>query len=156
MAWLILQPKSLSFRTTLKVFLNCLLEFSVTEKWWLRVLSQTAGMCLVLLFCLALLGLSCGVQVIHCIMWLSRCGSGYGSWALEGVGSAVAVCWLSCSSACRIFLDQGLNLCPMNWQADSQPPDKQGSPQTAGFVTKLRFVCCSVANTESSVGQKEK
>ena len=50
MAWLILQPKSLSFRTTLKVFLNCLLEFSVTEKWWLRVLSQTAGMCLVLLF----------------------------------------------------------------------------------------------------------
>ena len=27
-----------------------------------------------------------------------------------------------------IFLDQGLNLCPLHWQADSQPLDLQGSP----------------------------
>ena len=26
---------------------------------------------------------------------------------------------LSCSTACGIFLDQGSNLCPLHWQADS-------------------------------------
>ena len=28
---------------------------------------------------------------------------------------------LSCSAACGIFLDQGSNLCPLDWQADSSP-----------------------------------
>ena len=28
---------------------------------------------------------------------------------------------LSCSVACGIFPDQGLNLCLLNWQADSLP-----------------------------------
>ena len=27
----------------------------------------------------------------------------------------------SCSAACGIFPDQGLNPCPLHWQADSQP-----------------------------------
>ena len=31
---------------------------------------------------------------------------------------------LSCSAACGIFLDQGLNPCPLHWQADSAPPGK--------------------------------
>ena len=30
--------------------------------------------------------------------------------------------------ACRIFPEQGLNLCPLHWQVDSQPLDHQGSP----------------------------
>ena len=30
---------------------------------------------------------------------------------------------LSCSGACGILLDQGLNLCPLHWQEDSQPLD---------------------------------
>ena len=30
--------------------------------------------------------------------------------------------------ACEIVLDQGSNLCPPHWQADSQPLDHQGSP----------------------------
>ena len=34
----------------------------------------------------------------------------------------------SCSVACGIFPDQGLNPCPLNWQADSQPLRHQGSP----------------------------
>ena len=34
----------------------------------------------------------------------------------------------SCSAACGIFPDQGLNLCPLHWQADSQPLRQQGSP----------------------------
>ena len=35
----------------------------------------------------------------------------------------------SCSVACGIFLDQGSNPCPLNWQADSQPLRHQGSPR---------------------------
>jgi len=35
---------------------------------------------------------------------------------------------LSCSTACEIFLDQGLNACPLHWQADSQPLNHQGGP----------------------------
>ena len=36
---------------------------------------------------------------------------------------------LSCSAACGIFPDQGSNLCPLPWQADSQPLCHQGSPE---------------------------
>ena len=39
-----------------------------------------------------------------------------GLWDTESV---VVAQWLSCSTACGIFLDQGSNLCPMHWQADS-------------------------------------
>ena len=35
---------------------------------------------------------------------------------------------LSCPAACGIFLDQGLNLCPLHWQVDSQPLHLQGNP----------------------------
>ena len=34
-------------------------------------------------------------------------------------GSVVVAHGLSCSAACGIFLDQGLNLCPLHWQVDS-------------------------------------
>ena len=34
-------------------------------------------------------------------------------------GSVTVMHRLSCLTACRIFLDQGLNLCPLLWQADS-------------------------------------
>ena len=36
-------------------------------------------------------------------------------------GSVVVAHGLSCSAACGIFPDQGSNLCPLHWQADSQP-----------------------------------
>ena len=36
---------------------------------------------------------------------------------------------LRCSAACGIFLDQGLNLYPLHWQADSKPLDHEGSPK---------------------------
>ena len=35
---------------------------------------------------------------------------------------------LSCSTACGIFLDQALNLCPLHSQVDSYPLSYQGSP----------------------------
>ena len=48
------------------------------------------------------------------------------SWALD-IGSTAVVHRLSCSTACGIFLDQGLNLCLLRWQADfftTEPPGK--------------------------------
>ena len=44
-------------------------------------------------------------------------------------GSVVAAHGPSCSAACGIFPDQGLNPCPLHWQADSQPVRHQGSPR---------------------------
>ena len=43
-------------------------------------------------------------------------------------GSVVEAHGPSCSAACGIFSDQGLNPCPLHWQADSQPLRHQGSP----------------------------
>ena len=49
-------------------------------------------------------------------------------------GSVIVAHGLSCSEACGIFPDQGLNPCPLHWQADSQPLRHQGSP-AGGFLT---------------------
>ena len=38
---------------------------------------------------------------------------------LLSVGSRVVVHGLSCPMACRIFPDQGSNLCPLHWQEES-------------------------------------
>ena len=38
---------------------------------------------------------------------------------LYSAGSVVVVHGLSCSTACGIFPDQGLNPCPLHWQVDS-------------------------------------
>ena len=56
------------------------------------------------------------------IMGSRRVGfSSCGAWAqqLWRVGSVVVVHGLSCSAACGIFPDWGLNPCPLHWQADS-------------------------------------
>ena len=54
-------------------------------------------------------------------------------------GSVIVAHWPSCSEACGIFPDQGSNLCPLHWQADSQPLRHQGSP----IVAVLKFLCTS-------------
>ena len=41
--------------------------------------------------------------------------------ALGALASIVMVHGLSCSMACRIFPDQGLNPCPLHWQTNSYP-----------------------------------
>ena len=38
---------------------------------------------------------------------------------LQSTGSVFMVHRLSCSAARGIFPDQGMNLCPLHWQADS-------------------------------------
>ena len=58
-----------------------------------------------------------------------------GAWAsvvaapgLKSTGSIAVVHRHSCSTAYGIFPDQGSNLCPLSWQADSYPLHHQGSP----------------------------
>ena len=45
-------------------------------------------------------------------------------------GSVIVAHGPSCSAACGIFPDQGSSLCPLYWQADSQPLHHQGSPRS--------------------------
>ena len=47
---------------------------------------------------------------------------------LKSAGSVVEARGLSCSAACGIFLDKGLNLCTLHWRADSLLLSHQGSP----------------------------
>ena len=53
--------------------------------------------------------------------WVSR------SWALGAQASVVAQA-LSCSMACGIFSDEGLNPCLLHWQVTSYLLCPQGSP----------------------------
>ena len=56
----------------------------------------------------------------------SRCmGFIVAACGLSSMGSVVVAQGLSCPMACEIFLDQGLNLCFLHWQANSSgPPGK--------------------------------
>ena len=59
-------------------------------------------------------------------------------------GSVVVVHGPSRSAACGIFPDQGLNPCPLHWQADSQPLRHQGSPGCLFFwcwVVWAVYIC---------------
>ena len=59
--------------------------------------------------------------------------------ALGCSGSGVvASTGLSCFWACRIFPDEGSNLCPLQWQLDSYPLCHQGSP---GVILDLQKSC---------------
>ena len=51
----------------------------------------------------------------------------------RGAGSVIVAHGPSCSMACGFLPDQGSNLCPLHWQADSQPPRHQGSPPNFAF-----------------------
>ena len=71
---------------------------------------------------------SCSRRASHCHGFFCCKVQALGAWALV----AVAHC-LSCPVACGVFLDQGLNLCPLLWQADSYPLYHQGSLFTLFF-----------------------
>ena len=84
------------------------------------------------------------LRLHYCTQALSSCGewgllSSSGAWASHCGG---LFCYCSWTPACRlsscglgswpaasgIFLEQGMNLFVLHWQADSQPLDHQGSP----------------------------
>ena len=55
------------------------------------------------------------------------------------MGLVVVVIGLSCPVALGIFPGQGLNLCPLNWQADSYPLHHQGSPWYTPVLSTLKM-----------------
>ena len=58
----------------------------------------------------------------------------------QHMGSVVVEHGLSCFVACGIFPDQGLNLCPLHWQADSYPLYHQGSPMLLLLLSRFSRV----------------
>ena len=77
---------------------------------------------------LSLVSASGGYSLLRCMCfslgWLLLLQS-----TVSGCTALVAVKHrLSCSVACGIFLVQGSNPCPLLWQADSYPLERQGSP----------------------------
>ena len=64
---------------------------------------------------------------------------------LQSTISIVKVHGLSCSAACGIFPDQGLNPCLLYGQADSLPLSHQGSPLLSflkDIFIKYRILFC--------------
>ena len=77
----------------------------------------------------------CGAWASHC-SGFSSCGAqvlGVGSVVvvpgLQSTGSVVVAHGLSFPMACRIFLDQGLNPCLLQWQANSLLLSHQGASE---------------------------
>ena len=78
----------------------------------------------------------------------SRCAGFSLLWSLllrstgsRRAGSVVVPHGPSCSAACGILPDQGLNPCPLHWQADSQPLRHQGSPITDFLIPYNPMLC---------------
>ena len=58
-------------------------------------------------------------------------------YGLNRAGSIAVEHRLRCPVACGIVLDRGWKLCPLHWQADSQPLDHQGSPPYSLLSTSV-------------------
>ena len=65
------------------------------------------------------LAVVCGLLSVVASLIAEHRLSAHRLWQLLHAGSVVVVHRLSCSVARGIFLDQGSNLCPVHWQADS-------------------------------------
>ena len=67
---------------------------------------------------------------------------------LWSMGSVVVAYGLSCSTACGIFLDQGLNSCLLHWQSNSLTLSHQGSPKIYFFFFYYVQFCVLTHVTE--------
>ena len=74
----------------------------------------------------------CRAHRAHRFQQLWHMRSGVAAPGLQSRGPIVMVRGLSCSVACEIFPNQGMNLCLLHWQVDSSPVSHQGSPQNLG------------------------
>ena len=82
--------------------------------------------------------LGCGAGASYC--------RGFSCRRVLGCVGSVVTQGLSCSAACGIFSDQGLNVFPLHWQADSCPLRHQGSP--TGVCLSLRVICYIALTTQ--------
>ena len=88
------------------------------------------------------------IAVVFLVMkhWLQAAGfSSWSTWPLTSAvvasrilstGLIVVAHGLSCSAACEIFPDQGLNPCLLHWQAYALPLSHQGSPSIVSSYLK--------------------
>ena len=83
---------------------------------------------------LSLVVVSRGYSLVAMLRLLTAVASLLVEHGLHSTGSGVVTQGLSCLSPCGVFPDQGLNSCPLHWQADSQPLDHQGLPICLLFV----------------------
>ena len=72
-----------------------------------------------------------GAQASHC--------SSFSCCRARGPSSALVVHQLRCFEEQGIFSNQGSNLCPLHWQADSYPLHHQGSPETTTFKRNMKI-----------------
>ena len=84
--------------------------------------------------------LACRLQQLQCV------GSVVAALRLQSTGLIVVIHGLSCSVACQIFLDQGLNLCLLHWQADSLSLSHQENPE-------VRFLSTGKLHTLHKMGE---
>ena len=90
---------------------------------------------------------------LHCSSQASHCGvSCCKAQALRCMDSVVVARRLRCPSACRIFLEQGSNPCPMHWQVDSYHCTTRELP-FIGFCCKPFASTCCVAGTILALGR---
>ena len=71
----------------------------------------------------------CRAQALGCVCF-SSCSTGAQQLRLSGyiqcmAGLVVATCRLTCPEECGLFLDQGSNLCPLNWQVLNHWPTRE-------------------------------
>ena len=135
--------------------IHFVLIFVYGVRWWSSFI----------LFFFFLINLFLAVLGLHCCVWaLSSCSEqgpllaavhrpliavaspavehglqACGSQQSCHVGSAVVAHGPSCSTACGIFPDQRSNLCPLNWQVDSQTLCHQGSPSFIILHVAIQF-----------------
>ena len=70
----------------------------------------------------------------------------------KSTGLVVVEHRLSCCMSCGIFSDQGLNPCPLHWQADSNPLIHQGGPSVLFFnLFPLSYFTLMKNHTSSNV-----
>ena len=97
-----------------------LLQCAASSLWWLLLLrsmgSRNASFSSCSMWAQQLQ--HTGIRV-HGLSYLWHVSSVVAACRLQSTGSVVVAHRLSCSVACGIFLDQGSNLFPLRWQADS-------------------------------------
>ena len=78
--------------------------------------------------------------------------TGFSSCSLQALecGLSIMAHGFSCSLSCRIFLNQEINPCPLDWQADSYPLYYQGGPMLHFLIWTLITHACWVCKHSSS------
>ena len=93
----------------------------------------------------------CGARAFSCCEAQALGCAGLGSCSSQALelGSVVVAQVLSCFVSCGIFLDQGLNLCPLYLQMDSLPLGHWGSPLVSFF--DLKFILSNIYTSTNCI-----